>query len=270
MPLLHHTVTGSAAPGEGPPKRLLVLHGIFGQGRNWATVASVLRQTRPDWEVVLVDLRLHGKSREGFVEPHDLRACAGDVAALAAALGGVRAVLGHSFGAKVTLAALESGGVTPGQAWIVDADPSAREPSGDAWEMLALLESLPASVPSRERFVAALLERGLLPPVAAWMATNLEPTEDGGVRLAFDLEGMEALLTSYFTTDLWGPVERPPCGLHVIRADASRVIDAAVLARFEAAAAATQRVHLHTVRGGHWINADNPSGVAVVLGERLP
>lgn len=55
MDVLHHEIV--AAPGAGPrPERtLIVLHGIFGHGRKWKSVAARLVRDRPDWAVALVE-----------------------------------------------------------------------------------------------------------------------------------------------------------------------------------------------------------------------
>lgn len=259
--VLHHTI---ARFGAGAPNRLLVLHGIFGQGRNWATVANVLVQMRPEWEVALADLREHGKSR-GHPPPHTIVACAADVAALAASLGGVTAILGHSFGAKVALSVLATQATALSQAWIVDADPSARDPAGDSWGMLALLRSLPESFATREAFVGAMAGRGVMPAVAGWMATNLEKRE-GGYALALDLDAMESLLRDYFASDLWGALEPPRTPVHAIRATGSNVLTHAALDRLRDAKGVT----VHELTGGHWLNAENASGVAQLLAAQLP
>lgn len=47
----------SAAYGEGPP--LVILHGLFGSGRNWTSIAKALGAS---WRVLVVDLRNHGAS----------------------------------------------------------------------------------------------------------------------------------------------------------------------------------------------------------------
>lgn len=260
LALLHHSIARFAAAA---PHRLLVLHGIFGQGRNWSTVANVLVQLRPDWEVALADLRMHGRSQEGFAPPHTLAACAEDVAALAASLGGITAILGHSFGAKVALSYLKRDAPPPAQAWIVDADPAARPPSGESWQMLALLRSLPREWETRERFVGALMETGLPPAAAGWMATNLV-REGKSFRLAFDLDAIEALLRDYFANDLEASLRSPGCDVRVIHATGSPILDD-VLPRLH-----TAGVRVHPIAGGHWLNADNPSSVAQLLAAELP
>ncbi|HSM35677.1 MAG TPA: hypothetical protein VK837_04695, partial [Longimicrobiales bacterium] len=47
------------ADGATPGAWLYVLHGIYGAGRNWGSVARALVERRPDWGAVLVDLRGH-------------------------------------------------------------------------------------------------------------------------------------------------------------------------------------------------------------------
>ena len=166
------------APGADPGSHLVFLHGIFGAGRNWATVARHLVRERPEWGALLVDLREHGSS-QGFPPPHTLAAVAADVGRLVlASEHPVRGVLGHSFGGKVALE-LVRGGVGVAAAlletlWVVDSTPEARAPGGSAWSVLAALKSVPGPFQHRAAGVAALQTLGVSEPVARWMATNLE------------------------------------------------------------------------------------------------
>lgn len=270
-PLLAHEVVGPTDGGEAGVPRLWFLHGIYGAGRNWGSVARRVVERKPGWGAVLVDLRLHGDSR-GFPGPHTLEACAADLRILADALGqGPRALLGHSFGGKVVLETLRAGLPELRQAWVVDASPSARRPEGSAVRMLEAVRELPPRFPDREAAVAALEERGFEPPVARWMSTNLERREDGfGWR--FDLDGVEALLEAFFASDLWAVVERPPRGvaLHVVKATRSEALPEEECRRLEEIAARGAPVRLHRVRGGHWLNADAPDAVVDLLAGRLP
>ncbi|HKX16401.1 MAG TPA: alpha/beta hydrolase [bacterium] len=268
--LLAHTLL--TAPDVRPGALLVVLHGFFGAGRNWRTVARGLTIVRPDWGVVLVDLRLHGAS-QGFSPPHTVDACARDVADLAAALKApVGAVLGHSFGGKVALAYLRS---RPGphlrQVWVIDADPSAAPPGGGAWALLRTVEGLPPVFPNREACAAALERSGFDRPIADWMTTNLERTEDG-YRWRLDFASLEALLRDFFQADLWPVVERvpPETRLYVVKAEASSVISEASVSRLEAIGRASGRVAVARVPGGHWLNADNPEDMRGLLAARLP
>jgi len=267
--LLNYTLLADA--GARPRSWLLVLHGFFGAGRNWTTVARGVVKARPDWGAVLVDLRLHGAS-QGFPPPHTLESCADDLAALAEALDSpARLVLGHSFGGKAALTYLACRPAGLRQVWVVDADPSAGPPQGAAWEMLRAVEALPAVFRRREDLVAQLERSGFDRRIGEWMATNLEPTQ-GGYRWRLDFAALEALLGDFFRTDLWSVVEQTPpdVELRVVRATRSTVVPESSVARLEAIGRATGRVFVDRVTGGHWLNADNPEALTALVAARLP
>src|SRR5712671_1531184 len=101
----HMSVQLAAAEyGEGPP--LAILHGLFGSGRNWASIAQRLAAHH---HVIALDLRNHGASP--WAETMDYREMAEDVRATLRARGYDRySLLGHSMGGKVAMtAALEHG-----------------------------------------------------------------------------------------------------------------------------------------------------------------
>lgn len=257
--LSHDRVT---APGAEPRAWWFFLHGIYGAGRNWASIARRLVRERPSMGVVLVDLRQHGGSQD-FAPPHTLESAAADLRALAGSLG-VRpaAVLGHSFGGKVALVYGREHGDALEQIWVVDSTPEARPPSGSAWEMLEVVRTLPDRFADRQELVGKLEAEGIATPVAQWMATNLEPA-DGGMRWRFDLDAIEALLHDFFETDLWPFVENPPepLELHFVKAEDSRVLPEAACERVRRIGERTGRVFLHRVEGGHWVNAENPEAL---------
>lgn len=270
--LAHARVLEEMEEGASRAGWIYFLHGIFGAGRNWASVARELARRRPEWGAVLVDLRLHGDSR-GFGWPHTLGACARDVRELAAGPGppgGLSAVLGHSFGGKVALALVRDRHPGPRQAWIVDSTPDASPPGGAAAEMLEAVRSLPGPFEDRREAIDGLEARGFGPFVAGWMATNLERGE-GGLRWRFDPDEVEALLADFFRTDLWSAVEAPPEGLELrfVKAEESGVLTEEACRRIEAAGRETGRVHLHRVAGGHWLNADNPDALLDLLATHL-
>ncbi len=262
--MLHHVLVGDS----GAPRRMFVLHGIYGAGRNWASLARALTAARPDWAINLVDLRLHGHS-QGFPPPHTLAACQHDLVALARALG-VRpdAVLGHSFGGKVAL--MSAASFHPRQVWVIDSTPSRRSPGGAAYRMLATLRRLPPTFADRGEAVAALEAEGFAPHVARWMATNLE-LRSGVYRWKFDLDGIESLLLDFFRRDLWDVVEAPPppTEIHVVRASESDVLTDGEFARI-AAFGPARRVFAHELHGGHWLHVDNPAGLLARLESDLP
>lgn len=268
-PILAHTRV--AAAGREPERWLLVLHGIYGAGRNWGSIARRLVEARPEWGAVLVDLRNHGQSR-GFAGPHTIAASAADVDRLVEHLDlHAAAVLGHSFGGKVALLYADHHGDELRQVWVVDSTPAVRAPEGTAWEMLESVRSLPPDFGSRDEAVERLIACDYPPGVAQWMAINLEP-RGGRYHWRIDLDAMEEMLRDFFRTDAWPVIEHPPPGveIHVVKATESNTLDPESVARVEAAARANARVFLHLLEGGHWINTDNPDAVLRLLVETLP
>lgn len=264
---LHHELL--TAPGASPERWLFVLHGIYGTGRNWATLIRRLLRERPEWGAVLVDLREHGGSR-GFEPPHTLEAAAEDLAALVRSLG-VRsdAVLGHSFGGKVSLTYGKLYPDAVDEIWIIDSTPEARSPGGSAADMLRIVRGHPGPFGSREAAVQALVGEGVALGVAQWMATNLEMAE-GEYRWRLDFDALEELLQDFFRTDLWDVVEAPVGPrIHFVRAESGSVLSDEAVARIEGAGRTNGRVYLDRLVGGHWLNVDNPDGVVELLADRL-
>lgn len=260
--------TRDVTAADAPERWLAVLHGIYGAGRNWASVMRSVVEARPEWGAVLVDLRGHGDST-GFEPPHTLDRTAADLATVRVS-GPVRAILGHSFGGKIALLRGRENEAIE-QLWIVDSTPESGEPSGSAWRMLRVLRELPESFEDREAAVAALVEKGLGRPVALWMTANLDWRGEA-YRWRIDPATMEALLTDFFRTDLWALVEEPRAGLeiHFVRAKDSPVLGLEATERIRAAGRATGQVFVHDVAGGHWLNADNPEALRELLATHLP
>lgn len=82
--------------GSGPP--LLILHGLMGQARNWATQAKLFAD---DYRVLAADLRNHGSSP--WTSGMTYEEMAEDVAALIEQAGAPVRIIGHSMGGKVTM-----------------------------------------------------------------------------------------------------------------------------------------------------------------------
>ena len=278
-----HTERVTASPA--PDRWLYVLHGIYGAGRNWRSVASRVAERRPDWGVLLVDLRLHGDS-PAMDPPHTVAACAEDVLALAGAgAPDMGSILGHSFGGKVALEVVrewadrnERGASRGGapeelrQAWIVDSPAGIGEPEGSAAEMLSIVRRNPGPFDSRSDGAKALATEGVAAPVARWMTTNLSRDDAGRYRWTLDWDAMEELLKSFFETDSWPVVEEPPEGweVHLVRATGSPALSRQDVARAEEATRSHPSVRLHEIAGGHWLNADNPVAMVELLAEELP
>jgi pimeloyl-ACP methyl ester carboxylesterase len=89
---LHARTLGSAGP------RVVFVHGLFGQGKNWTTIAKGLSA---DHRVTLLDLPNHGHSP--WTDRVDYVDMAGLVAAELESLGEPVTLVGHSMGGKVAM-----------------------------------------------------------------------------------------------------------------------------------------------------------------------
>lgn len=263
-------LTVSRIPGAAPSTRTLVmLHGIFGRGRNWQSIAKAVVAARPEYQCLLVDLPHHGESGPG--------AHGDTVVGLAADLDDwllaesiePSAVLGHSFGGKVALAYAARRTTQALQVWVIDSTPDTRPPSGSAWEMLDVIASLPTSFESRDQVVEALTKAGYASGVGRWMSSNLRREGDRFV-WQLDFQAMERLMRSFFETDLWSAIEAPPPGhtVHFLKASESTVLSPDAVTRIDRAA--PSQVFLHHRPGGHWIHAESPDVVTDLLIRHLP
>jgi esterase len=267
---LHHE---RIARSEAAPTRWLALtHGIYGAGNNWRSIARKLTERRPEWGVVLVDLRQHGRSDPGE-PPHTIAACAEDLRALFAELGDVDALAGHSFGGKVALATRRI--LDLRQTWVLDASPSARRvgattPVANDSTVMRVLDFMarsPRAWARRDDFVAAVAGEGHDVGLARWLAMSLVPDPAGGLVLRFDVAALRELLADYYATDLWDVLEAPGGDVEVVIAEQSATVSAADRGRL---AAAPPHVHVHYVTAGHWLHIDAPAPVVDLLASHLP
>lgn len=248
------------------PRWAFVLHGILGSQRNWFTVARQLVSALPDLAVVTVDLRCHGKSSSG-APPHTVPACAQDLRQLAEFLEQQPAVvIGHSFGAKVALAYADQAPRGLERVWVLDALPGpVPHPIIDVDRVIARVREVVTPLVHRDELVDQLVAAGLTTGLAQWMATNLRPGE-GGLVWTFDLDGIEALLSDYKARDYWPLLERAGGPrIEVVRALDSNLWTPHSVARLRRLAA-SGRVGFHELAdAGHWLHADNLSGLLGIL-----
>jgi esterase len=268
---LHPNLYSTRIPETGTWSGVLyVLHGIFGSGRNWASVMRRFVRAKPNWSARLIDLRQHGDS-QGFAPPHSIAAAAHDLAPLAQQEKETpAAILGHSFGGKVALAYARDHGDGLKQVWVIDSTPEARPPGGSAWQMLELLRTTPRDFANRDELINLLTGSGIALPVAQWMATNLE-LADGRYRWRFDLDAIEQMMRDFFEQDLWGVLESPPgnATIHVVKASESSVLSTAAVERINQLSQSNGRVFLHVIEGGHWVNAENPDALLALMSRYL-
>ena len=173
----------AAEQGSGPP--VLILHGLFGSGRNWAAIAKALASER---HVISLDLRNHGASpwaaTMGYAE------MAEDVVDFMDGHGLERAaLLGHSMGGKVAMVAALSSPDRIERLVVVDVAPVARD-SG----LLSYVQAMRAVDLSRiaRRNEAEPLLADAVPSAAerAFLLQNLQ-IEEGKARWRINLATIE-------------------------------------------------------------------------------
>lgn len=271
---LWHTLV--KASDEARPERLvLFLHGILGSGSNFRSFAKRFVTEHPAWGALLVDLRMHGQSQH-LPPPHTVAAAASDVLALLPSLPQpLDAIVGHSFGGKVTLELVRAMQGDLARAVVLDATPGPRLDARGSETTVAVVEllgRLTGPFPTREAFVDRVVAEGHARPFAQWLAMNLARSEDA-LRLRLDLGAIRALLDDYFALDLWPVLESPPGRVRfdVVIGGRSGVFDAGDRARAERIASASGGRVAVTVLpdAGHWVHVDDPEGTFDVVRRAL-
>ncbi len=109
---LHYSTVGKGKP-------IMILHGLFGSGRNWSSIANAFSA---EHEVYLVDLRNHGKSPHSSSMSYEQMAQ--DVSSLIMRRGLKELTLiGHSMGGKVAMKLALSTPTLIGRLIVVDIAP---------------------------------------------------------------------------------------------------------------------------------------------------
>lgn len=95
--MLNYTEFGDATPTDNTPA-LIIVHGLYGSGRNWGVIAKRLSDTR---RVITVDMRNHGQSPRA--PTHSYPDLANDLVEVITDIGGSVDVCGHSMGGKAAM-----------------------------------------------------------------------------------------------------------------------------------------------------------------------
>lgn len=243
-----------------PP--LLVLHGLYGSGRNWATVSKRLAERR---RVVTVDLRNHGDSP--WADAMDYRSMAEDVAALVRGPfgGGPVALMGHSMGGKVAMMLALTEPDLVERLIVVDIAPVAYDKPG-VLEYADTLRRLDLSGLTRRGEAQQALAADVPNQVVrAFLVQNLVDAEGGGLRWRLNLDAIDA-----GTADLIGWPE-PPTGARYegptlfVAGGASSYVGAADPGEIENR---FPQVEIVTIPdAGHWVHFEQPEAfLAAVRG----
>ena len=239
--------------GAGPP--LIVLHGLFGQAKNWATIAKGLADGR---RVIAADLRNHGASP--WAEEMDYPAMAGDVAALVESLPEGRAeVLGHSMGGKAAMVLALTRPELVDRLIVADIAPVSYA-SGSLLPFVdAMLAVDPSAYDSRKDVEGALKRAVQDPGIRQFLLSNLTRGEQG-FRWTLNLRAIRAAMD---TLSGWPEVDG--------RYDGATLFLAGERSDYvpEAAQPAIDRhfpnARTERVTAGHWIHAEAPQATLVAL-----
>lgn len=233
----------------GPP--LIVLHGLFGSGTNWRTIAQRLAQRH---RVFALDLRNHGASP--WAEAMDYAAMAADVGAFVRQRGlDPAAVLGHSMGGKAAMMLALTEPALVERLLVVDVAPAAYPP-----RLRAYAEAMRAIDPAalRRRGEADAPLRAAVPDAGerAFLLQNLVPGPGGGLRWRLNLPVIERSMETIagwprLPDDLRYP--RPTLFVAGARSDHVRPEHHAAIRRLFPRARIAE-----VADAGHWLHAEKP------------
>jgi esterase len=242
--------------GAGPP--VVLLHGLFGQAVNFATVQRRLAER---FRVLALDLRNHGAS------PHaptmTLSEMAADVAeTLRAAAALPSALIGHSLGGKVAMTVALHTPAAVGRLLVADIAPAAYpEHGGQYARYLAAMAAVPLA-PGLTRAAADAALAAAVPDAAvrAFLLQNLRL--DAAPRWRIDLAAIEAGLPAIlgWTAQEGATYEGPALFLSGARSDYLRPEHRATIR------ALFPRARFAALKGaGHWLHADDPDGFVAAV-----
>lgn len=245
--------------GAGRP--LVILHGLYGSKRNWATIAGELAGR---FRVLCVDLRNHGTSP--WHERHDYPALAADVAELIRTVaGGPAAVLGHSMGGKAAMLLALTEPALVERLVVVDIAP-ARSPGTAAIDPRVLAAVPLEACPRRADVEAALAGQVPAAAVRSFLVKNLASGPEGLVWKV----NLAALRRHY--ADILGFPDVPPGRVFAgptlfVAGGRSGYVQpehhAAIRELFPAAAIEV------IPEAGHWVHAEAPREFLAVVGRFL-
>lgn len=242
-----------ASRGSGA-KVVLLVHGFLGTGRNLMSLARRLAETRPDWQVLLPDLRGHGSSLP-LGRDDGIEVLAADILALAQAQGGGQPVslIGHSLGGRVALAALAQAPQAFDQVTLLDISPSPLPSlTGAMQRLFERLMGAPAAMASREEMRAFFLAGGLDAGLTDWAMTNLVVAPAGQVHWRIDRAALAQLHWRETGDDLWAAAQAHGDKLRCIAGGASAFVSAADAERLRDCGASVQVL----AGAGHFLHVD--------------
>ena len=224
---------------------VMIVHGLYGSGRNWGVIAKRLSDR---YRVYTIDLRNHGLSPRS--DTHGYPEMAADIAELIEHLGAPMHVMGHSMGgqAVMTLALTKPELLT--RMVVADIAPVAYTHS-----QLPYIHAMKAvdlsRVTRRSEAEAQLAEQGVEPALCSFFTQSLDISEK---RWRLNLDTLEAEMPKIMGfPDLSETFDGPVLFLSGANSDyVQSEHRAEIKARFPNARFAKLK------DAGHWLHADKP------------
>jgi pimeloyl-ACP methyl ester carboxylesterase len=249
----------SRREGDGPP--IVVLHGLFGSARNWASVSKALAA---QFQVHSLDLRNHGGSP--WSDEMNYPDMAEDVAAFLDQEGLKTAVvLGHSMGGKVAMTLALTRPERVSALAVVDIAPAIYRGTLEVYAQAMMSLDL-AQVSRRGEVDAMLAESVPEAGIRAFLLQNLERA-DGGFVWRLNLPALLSAVEQLggFPASLGGATyHAPTCfiagGLSdYLRPEHAPLVDALF-----------PNAEIRRIAGaGHWVHAEQPQAFLETLGPFL-
>ena len=241
--------------GSGDP--IIILHGLFGLGDNWRTIARMLEN---DFQCILVDLRNHGRS------PHDplmnYSVMADDMHELMLDLDLDDAILlGHSMGGKVAMQFATTFPELTEKLIVVDIAPKQYPPHHD--EVTEAIEAIdPTSIQTRSE-AEEILRRylGQDEDTIQFLMKNLSRLPEKGFAWKANMPGIIAAY-EHLMQDI--TIMHPYLGPTLfIAGERSKYVTESDMASIRHI---FPEAELEIIpNAGHWVHADNPEKFAQTL-----
>ncbi|MBO9519986.1 MAG: alpha/beta fold hydrolase [Nocardioidaceae bacterium] len=258
MSELHTTSYGDSG------SRVVFLHGLFGQGRNWTQIAKTLAA---EHRVLLVDLPDHGRSawtdRFDFVEVADRIATLLDPADPVA-------LVGHSLGGKIAMVLTLRHPELVERLCVVDIAPIDHQNVSEFAGYIEAMRGLDLDTLQQRGDADRALEHAVRSPtVRSFLLQNLRrdtlPDGQSTWRWQFNLEGLRrdlATIGGWPAADLAGLAPYDGLVLWVDGEHSGYITDEAIPA-MDALFPRNRRVTIKNA--GHWVHSEQPETFVLVL-----
>ncbi|MCB0278682.1 MAG: alpha/beta fold hydrolase [Calditrichaeota bacterium] len=243
--------------GNGPD--IIILHGLFGSGDNWQSVA---KQLSSSYRVHLPDLRNHGQSPHSIEMSYPLMAADIKEYVEQEFLSHV-VLVGHSLGGKTAMQFAADYPEFLEKLVVVDIAPK-RYPDHHSSIINALLELDLTNTSSRseldKRLSASISELA----VRQFLLKNLKRNDRSGFEWQMNIEGIQANYDALMLApELRGTIPVPALFIYGQLSSYVSEDDKEMIKQY------FPRVEFHSIKAGHWVHAERPDEFLDILTQFL-